>query len=75
MLFADHLRNGWPEQKLDSEGNTLDLRTLPDGRTFEVVKNFPTRDEVINSLARFAVSIDYAAYPELKLWTVTCNTK
>jgi SAM-dependent methyltransferase len=71
VLLADHLREGWQEQKYDTEGNSLDLRTLPDGREFEVVKNFPTCDEVVGLLARFAENVDYVAHPELRMWTVT----
>jgi SAM-dependent methyltransferase len=75
VLFADHLGDGWQEQKQDGEGNSLDLRTLPNGQTFEVVKNFPTRDEVMNSLKGFADKIEYTAYPELRVWIVTYNAK
>jgi demethylmenaquinone methyltransferase/2-methoxy-6-polyprenyl-1,4-benzoquinol methylase len=44
-----------PIHRRDAAGNTYQLRTLDDGTTHEVVKNFPTRDEVAALLARFGV--------------------
>ena len=39
-----------PIHRRDADGNTYQLRTLDDGTTHEVVKNFPTRDEAIAAL-------------------------
>jgi SAM-dependent methyltransferase/protein tyrosine phosphatase (PTP) superfamily phosphohydrolase (DUF442 family) len=39
-----------PIHRRDAEGNTYQLRTLDDGSTYEVVKNFPTQDETIAAL-------------------------
>ena len=32
--------------EIDTAGNTYQLRTLGDGSTFRVMKNFPSRDEL-----------------------------
>jgi SAM-dependent methyltransferase/protein tyrosine phosphatase (PTP) superfamily phosphohydrolase (DUF442 family) len=39
-----------PIHRRDTDGNTYQLRTLDDGTTHEVVKNFPTRAEAIDAL-------------------------
>lgn len=39
-----------PIHRRDADGNTCQPRTLDDGSTHEVVKNFPTRDEAMNAL-------------------------
>jgi SAM-dependent methyltransferase/protein tyrosine phosphatase (PTP) superfamily phosphohydrolase (DUF442 family) len=39
-----------PIHRRDADGNTYQLRTLDDGSTHEVVKNFPTRDEAVAAL-------------------------
>lgn len=39
-----------PITRRDAEGNTYQQRTLDDGSTHEVLKNFPTRDEAIAAL-------------------------
>jgi ubiquinone/menaquinone biosynthesis C-methylase UbiE len=38
--------NSSPVCEVDPEGNTYQLRTLADGSSFRVMKNFPTRDEL-----------------------------
>jgi len=39
-----------PITRRDAQGNTYQLRTLDDGSTHEVLKNFPTRDEAFAML-------------------------
>jgi hypothetical protein len=39
-------RSSTPIARTDSGGNTYQLRTLADGSTHEVLKNFPTREEL-----------------------------
>jgi demethylmenaquinone methyltransferase/2-methoxy-6-polyprenyl-1,4-benzoquinol methylase len=49
----------------DADGNTYQQRTLDDGSTHEVLKNFPRRDEALQRLgprARDAEWIDHAHY-------------
>ena len=39
-----------PISRRDEDGNTYQLRTLDDGSTYEVVKNFPSADAAIAAL-------------------------
>jgi len=38
--------NSTPVSEIDTSGNTYQLRTLADGSSFRVMKNFPTQDEL-----------------------------
>ncbi|MCC7457379.1 MAG: class I SAM-dependent methyltransferase [Nitrospira sp.] len=61
--------NSTPLSRRDADGNTYQLRTLDDGSTHEVVKNFPTRDEALAALgprARDVQWIEHAHY-----WTLS----
>jgi SAM-dependent methyltransferase len=43
-----------PISRTDADGNSYQLRTLADGSTHEVLKNFPSADELRDSLAGIA---------------------
>lgn len=74
VLFVDQLPYESQSRRSDPEGNLLEERTLPDGQTFEIVKNFPTEQELRGYLAGMANSIVYTEYPEQKYWTIAYNT-
>ena len=49
VLLLDNLYvggNSTPVSEVDSAGNTYQLRTLADGSSFRVMKNYPTKDEL-----------------------------
>lgn len=54
------LDNSWahgsstPVSRTDAEGNTYQMRKLANGQQFEVLKNFPTPDELAAALRPFA---------------------
>jgi demethylmenaquinone methyltransferase/2-methoxy-6-polyprenyl-1,4-benzoquinol methylase len=53
-----------PLSRRDEAGNTMQLRRLGNGDTFEIIKNFPTPEEVRVALAAYAddvhvVELDY----------------
>jgi SAM-dependent methyltransferase len=75
VLFNDQLPYEAHERRQDSEGNTLELRSLPDGRTFWVVKNFPTEAELRVALKDMAEGIRYIPRPEEKHWDLMYRTK
>jgi len=51
-----------PISRSDAEGNTYQLRTLDDGSTHEVVKNFPKPDEAIAALGPRACNASWHTY-------------
>jgi ubiquinone/menaquinone biosynthesis C-methylase UbiE len=49
VLLLDNLYvdgNSTPVSEVDTHGNTYQLRTLSDGSSFRVMKNFPSKDEL-----------------------------
>lgn len=75
VMFVDQLRYEERVRKQDNEGNTLEQRVLPDGRSFMVVKNFPNKQEVTNILVDMADDIQYTERPEEKNWEVVYKTR
>jgi len=62
-----------PITRADADGNTYQLRTLDDGSTHEVLKNFPTPDLAIAALgprAQRAQWVDWTHYWALR-YTLT----
>jgi len=56
--------------RLDDEGNRINRRTLPHGKEFEVIRNFPDRVELFAALADYATNIKYFLFDNLKRWMV-----
>ena len=51
-----------PITRQDGDGNTYQLRTLDDGSTHEVLKNFPTPEQAIAALGSRARDAQWTAY-------------
>ena len=51
-----------PSEHIDEEGNRIQRRHLKDERTFDVVKNFPTREELEADVAPFAKETTYRVF-------------
>jgi SAM-dependent methyltransferase len=65
--------NSTPTSRRDSEGNTYQTRKLDDGSTHEVLKNFPTEEELQQAVAGMA---EGAAFRALHYyWTFTYRVK
>jgi SAM-dependent methyltransferase len=75
VLFTDQLRYDDPRRRVDDDGNIIEQRNLPDGRVFEVVKNFPTAAELTDALRTMADNVEYKERPQEKSWTVIYTTK
>jgi SAM-dependent methyltransferase len=75
VLFVDQLPYGGHIRRKDANGNTLEQRSLPDGRVFEIVKNFPTEQDIRNALAGVADEVRYIERPDEKSWSVTYRVK
>jgi ubiquinone/menaquinone biosynthesis C-methylase UbiE len=59
--------------RTDQNGNTFQTRLLDNGTPYEVLKNFPTKDFLIQKLAAIATDIEFI--PLEHYWIVSCKTK
>jgi hypothetical protein len=75
VLSVDELPYEGCAKRRDSQGNTLEEGVLPDGRKFEIVKNFPGESEVRAVLADIAQNVTYFERPAEKSWNVMYNVK
>ncbi|MBN2447013.1 MAG: class I SAM-dependent methyltransferase [Phycisphaerae bacterium] len=75
VMFVDQLPYDAPGRRQDADGNTLETRLLPDGRSYEIVKNFPTAHEIHDLLADFTTDIRYTERPAEKSWDVVYSTR
>ena len=78
VLFVDQLRyevsylKGMAaDRREDAEGNTIERRVLSDGRRFEIVKNFPSEDELIQALQGLGEEVVYVERAEERHWNLT----
>jgi ubiquinone/menaquinone biosynthesis C-methylase UbiE len=58
-----------PITRTGPQGDTYQLRALPDGRQYEVLKNFPTRQQLAADLAPWAAGLRYT---ELEYYWLAC---
>jgi len=65
VLFVDQLMYGGYNRRQDSMENTLELRHLPDGRSFEIIKNFPSGKCVFRVLITTDSGINLTTIPVL----------
>jgi demethylmenaquinone methyltransferase/2-methoxy-6-polyprenyl-1,4-benzoquinol methylase len=56
--------------RIDAEGNEVQMRTLPDGGPYLVVKNFPEEDELRCCLEGMATDVRYHVDTELRRWVL-----
>ena len=75
VLFVDQLPYDGHVRRQDPLGNTIEQRSLPDGRSFEIVKNFPTVKDIGRVLCSIAENVEYTEHPDEKSWSVSYNTK
>ena len=75
VLFVDQLPYDGYKRRCHPEGDTLEERVLPDGRSFEIVKNFPSEGEILSALTGIADNVEYIERPDEKSWNVIYSTK
>jgi cyclopropane fatty-acyl-phospholipid synthase-like methyltransferase len=78
IAFTDQLPNekSYREGSYhDVQGNHIQRRHLSDGSRFEVVKNFPTQDDLRSAVASYATQIQYQTFPECRRWLLTFTLK
>ncbi|MBN1461414.1 MAG: class I SAM-dependent methyltransferase, partial [Armatimonadetes bacterium] len=77
VVFVDMLPRDHPDltpYRHDTEGNAICHRILPDGREFDVVKNFPDSGEVFSFLSGRADRVEYEQWEDLGRWLVAYTT-
>jgi demethylmenaquinone methyltransferase/2-methoxy-6-polyprenyl-1,4-benzoquinol methylase len=65
VVMADNVYvegSSTPLSHTDSAGNSYQLRRLKDGRTYEVLKNFPTEAEFRNQVAPYGENIQFRKF-------------
>jgi demethylmenaquinone methyltransferase/2-methoxy-6-polyprenyl-1,4-benzoquinol methylase len=55
----------------DYEGNEIQIRTLPNGRKYQVIKNFFKEEELLEYLSGYTTNINYFEDPKLLRWILT----
>ena len=76
MVFLDNAYvhgNSTPISRRDTNGNTYQKRTLSDGSTHEVLKNFPTEEELRQALDGLAFNVRVGFLPYF--WVLTYTPK
>jgi SAM-dependent methyltransferase len=74
VVFLDNRRverSSTPISRIDRDGNTYQTRKLEDGREYEILKNFPTKEEIIKTLGNKVknLKIKFLRY----FWLVSYN--
>jgi demethylmenaquinone methyltransferase/2-methoxy-6-polyprenyl-1,4-benzoquinol methylase len=69
MLARPELEAGF--SGTDRYGNRIYRRELPDGSQYDVIKNFPGKEELIEILAPWSDDVVYKEFPDLRRWAVT----
>jgi demethylmenaquinone methyltransferase/2-methoxy-6-polyprenyl-1,4-benzoquinol methylase len=56
---------------IDHEGNVIQKRILPNGKEYQVVKNFPAEKELADCLKGYGININYYKDDKLIRWVLT----
>ena len=77
VLFVDQLPSAYESKnrRQDAEGNLVEERVLDDGRSFLIVKNFPTEQEIRGALEGVAEDVHYEEHREEHTWSVSYRTR
>jgi ubiquinone/menaquinone biosynthesis C-methylase UbiE len=73
LILLDNLYvpgSSQPVTRTGPGGDTYQLRRLQDGRAYEVVKNFPVREQLTADLAGYATDISWTQLEYY--WLATC---
>ena len=61
LILDNHYVEGdsSPISRVDEEGNGFQVRELPDGSRYEVLKNFPSESEIRQDLSEYVVDLEF----------------
>ena len=78
VLFSDQLEYDVPrvdgmatQRREDANGDTIERRILSDGREYDIVKNFPTEQELVAAVSEFGTDNQYREWPGEAHWELT----
>ena len=72
VMFLDALEYHYRRpRRFDENGDLLEERLLRDGTSFEIVKNFPSAEDVRSALAGLASEVTYREYAAVGYWFVS----
>jgi len=77
VVFVDMLERDHPDltpYRRDEDGNLIHRRRLPNGREFDVLKNFPSREDVLTGLDGLGREPVYWEDLDLMRWSVAYRT-
>lgn len=57
-------------ERFDDDGNRIHERTLPAGGSFSVVKNYPSRQELVDTVSPYADEFHFWQLNDLKRWVL-----
>jgi SAM-dependent methyltransferase len=75
VFFRDHLGYAGFKKSNEIDGNNMEIRKIPDGGTVNVVKNYPSKEELLAALSGIADDVRYSEYPEENSWDVIYKTR
>lgn len=75
VFFRDHLAYSGFKTSDNIEGNNIENRQLSDGSAFNVVKNYPSKDEIFTALSGIADDVQYLEFPDENSWDVIYQTR
>lgn len=76
VVFADNRfvpGSNTPIHRSDEAGNTYQLRQLEDGSSHEVLKNFPSKEQLVYTLQPYSDAVDVTLFDYF--WCVTYDLK
>ena len=54
--------------RYDAHGDLLQMRHLPDGSELEIIKNYPTREELLSAVSEAGCQVEYTEYVPTRRW-------
>ena len=68
VVMADNVVHSKYKLFFDNDGNRIEIRGLPNGKEYHVIKNLPTKDELINTFKEFSENIEYQLTQDGTFW-------